>query len=339
MKILRCAVLLLSFSIPLAASESRLEIVREFVVPHSGPAYDVRWAADGALFLTLGRGGVVRWDPADASSPPTVVVPGGRDGFDFASRLATAPAHLVVAAPFAALGVKGLARGTPLVQSPMDVTVDVDARGTTYVVLGALRGSDGKPQESIIWRGQFGTKSALAPVASGRGAGAAMARCHFLETGAVRFMLDGSFVAFPGVEPGVYRYGPHGKLLQTWESGPLGVLDSCTLDDRRSAELAADPARRYAWLNGYRTVDEILPLKEAAGIVIRSVDDAGTRWEMVRLGFGGRKSRVEIPLRSASPLAHLKGDVRGNEVVLLVSEYSLPGAEPARSRLYLGRLR
>ena len=51
-------------------------------------------------------------------------------------------------------------------------------------------------------------------------------RCHFLNTGSVRFLRDGTLLVVPAVEQGMYLYERSGKLLKTWDMQPIGFSSS-----------------------------------------------------------------------------------------------------------------
>jgi hypothetical protein len=102
-----------------------------------------------------------------------------------------------------------------------------------------------------------------------------------------------------------------------------------------------DPDYRWGVINEMRIADEILSFPQGPGLVVRSAAPEGTVWELYLLLAGGSTVASRLPVTSASGLSHLRGDVRGDKVVLLVSEYGRPDLEqapPVRPRLIVAEL-
>jgi hypothetical protein len=210
--------------------------------------------------------------------------------------------------------------------------MDIDARGDTAAILGA----DSGPVQSleragtILWTGSLSKSLAdMRPVMKGRSkpGGKDMARCSILQTGAIRYMQDGSLVVVPGVEPGVYRYGADGKLLQTWDTEPLGIVDDCLIPENDLLLVARDFGERIKWYASRVIVDEVLPLRSGPALVLRRVEKGVTRWDLVTLPYKGKSERMALPLTMATPRAHVRGDVRGDQLLLLMWDAPLPGQE------------
>ena len=55
-----------------------------------------------------------------------------------------------------------------------------------------------------------------------------------------------------------------------------------------------------------------------------------TKWDMVRLanGAGGKAERVALPVTVPSPRGHVRGDILGKQLVLLVFDDPLPEQHP-----------
>lgn len=251
------------------------------------------------------------------------------------SRLAVGNTHIVTGSPFGGFGWMDI--GTTGVaekgQRSILTLMDLDARGDAVAVLGADSGEvQGLARDGVIaWIGSLSKNlQDMKPLMKGRSSpgGKDMARCGFLESGAIRFMRDGSLIILPGVEPGAYRYDASGKLLQTWDTKPFGIIDDCDVQPTQLALLGSDFGSRIAWLSSRVRVDEILPLANGAALLLRRVEGGVTRWELVTLPFRGKSQRVDLPISVPTPRGSVRGDVRGNEMALLVYDVPLPSEKP-----------
>ncbi len=318
-----------------AAGAMSLRHVKSVSLPETMITRDVRWASASEVYVSEGKRGVVRI-PLDSPSHGASVLPGGdRGGFPVSGRIAVGHKHLVVAASLGVVGWIPLDGTAQKIRYRALLTVmDIDAHGDTAAVLGADRGDllglarDG----TIAWIGSLSKGlSSMRPLMKGRSdpGGKDMARCSIFETGAIRFMTDGSLVVVPGVEPGIYRYSPSGKLMQTWDTEPLGIVDNCSIDDDELHLLARDFARRNEWFASRILLDDILPLPSGPGLLLRRVENGVTKWDLVVLRYGkGKPERIPVPLMMPTPRAHVRGDVRGNRIVLLAFDDALPGGNP-----------
>jgi hypothetical protein len=312
-----------------------MRVVSNASLSDSVVARDVRWAGPGEVYVSLGKRGAIR-TRVDSTVHFTPVMPAGEHGgFPITGRIAAAQKHLVVASPLGGVGWIPLATGGahPIGHRPLLSVMDIDARGDSVAVLGADSGNvQGLARDgTIAWVGSLSkSMNDMRPLMKGRSkpGGKDMARCSILETGAIRFMPDGSLIVVPGVEPGVFRYDAAGKLVQTWDSDPLGIIDDCWIPDRDLELVARDFGRRIDWLATKVTVDDILPLPGGPGLLLRRVEKGVTKWDLVRLPYQGRMERVALPVTMPHPRAHVRGDVRGNQVVLLAFEDPLPGQKP-----------
>ncbi len=301
---------------------------------------DVRWAGDSSVLIAAGKAGV--WEVfLKGGAAPEVVIPGGRGPgrFWLASRLARSATHLVVAPPVFSLAWRSEETAT-LREEPFDAIVDLDVFEDRFVVLGARKDGEGRfsTDGAIAWQGKLAAGlDDLDPIyysLSGPGA-KPMADCWILELGAVRFLRDGSFLVVPGVEPGLYWYDASGSLKRAWESEALGLDGACS---GTRPGLAANPEAQFAWVNQRRVLDDILPLPAGPGLLLRDVVDGVTRWHLKVLHPDGSITTGEVPVTSTTGQAHLRGDVRGSRVALLVVEYGRerPAATP---RLVIAEVR
>jgi hypothetical protein len=318
-----------------AAGAISLRHVKSASLPEAMVIRDVRWAGASEVYVSEGKRGVVRI-PIDSPSHGTSVLPGGdRGGFPVSGMIAVGQKDLLVAAHLGVVGWIPLDGTAQKIRYKTLLTVmDIDAHGDTAAVLGADRGDllglarDG----TIAWIGSLSKGlSQMRPLMKGRSepGGKDMARCGILETGAIRFMTDGSLVVVPGAEPGIYRYSAAGRLMQTWDTEPFGIVDNCSIDDEELHLLARDFARRNEWFASRIILDDILPFASGPGLLLRRVENGVTKWDLVVLPYGkGKPERIPVPLVMPTPRAHVRGDVRGNRIVLLAFDDPLPGQNP-----------
>lgn len=321
-----------------------LRILSERTLP-SAPfltAIDIRWASDQSVYLPAGRRGTFEV-PLTENGKIQEVIPGEAKagGFFFATRVAVSSQYLVAAASMYAVTWRKLTRPERS-EVAFDHIEDVDVFEDRLLVLAARRDdqSNYAPDGAIAWLGSLSKGlSDLKPVLYDRaGPGAkTFASCSNFEIGAVRFLKDGSFLVVPGVQPGAHLYDAAGKLIRTWDTGALGLDTDCaSLQHKQARRLAVDPAARVDWLNQRRTLDDILPLPQGPGLIVRSVHQERTRWELKILG--DEVVTYEIPVPSDRPLSHLRGDVRGNKIAFLLYEYDRSGFIKIPPRLILAEM-
>ena len=307
-------------------------------------AVDVRWSGDRSVYLASGKAGTFEV-PLGAAAQPRSLIAGNheRGGFWLSSRVAASPRYLVTAAPVFTLRWRPLPGGTDQ-EVFFDAILDLDLRDDRLLVLGALKDEKERfaPDGAIAWIGSLGRKLAdRKPVHySAYGAGARpLAHCGPFDMGAARFLADGSFVIVPGVEPGAFLYDPSGKLVRTWDTRAIGLdtEDCADLSEELQARLAAVPEPRWAWLNRRRILDDILPLPQGPGLLVRSVSEGRVRWDLQVLTPGGSIASYAVPVSSPSDLAHLSGDVRDGRMILLLSAIGRHGPE-VPPRLILAEL-
>lgn len=318
-----------------ATAALKFRTVSSATLPGGVIARDVRWAGPKEVYVGLGRRGVVRTRVDSTVNGIPVMPAADRGGLPTSGLVAAGERHL-----FAASQMGRTIGWVPLASTPRKVEqktfvaiMDIDARDDTAAVLGADSGplqglaADG----AIAWVGSFSKgMSDMRPIMKGRSnpGGKDMARCSILETGAIRFMQDGSLVVVPGAEPGVYRYSRGGKLVQTWDTDPLGIVDDCHLNENELLLIARDFGQRMEWYASRVIVDEILPLVSGPALLLRRVEKGVTKWDVVTLPYRGRSQRIALPVTLPTPRGHVRGDVRGDLLVLLLFEDPLPGQKP-----------
>jgi hypothetical protein len=211
-------------------------------------------------------------------------------------------------------------------QQPVNIVEDVDLRGDRILLLG--EGTSGSIRESrggIAFLGTitptglkdykpflFDVKGAMVP---------SLDHCSGVGVGAVRFLSDGSYVVIPGFQPGAYLYDAGGKLVREWTAAETSLTTDCSsMTEAESDRLLSSIANGTAWLNDRRVLDDILPLPEGPGLLVRfQGPDRRIHWELRVLRAAGGIVTYPVPLVGERPLDRLHGDVRGSKAVLLKS--------------------
>ena len=303
-----------------------LRVITERGLPESlKRANDVRWAGPETALLAVSLTGAVELALDPARNEFQILTPDGHGSQEIwlTSRLGVSESYMAVAGPVFSLGWKPRASSALAGKVDIEDIEDVDVWADRVAVLGLRRGEEQMiaPDGAVAWTGSFALGLAdLDPIhfsSAGRGA-RPFDICANFELGGVRFLPDGSLIVVPGAEPGIYLYSSQGKLLHTWQSEPLGLDALCDFDDAQRDLMSEVPLARWAWINRFRTVDEVLPFPQGPGLVIRYVTESGTRWEIKVLRKGAPALTWKLPITSRSNDARLRGDVRGDRVLILL---------------------
>jgi len=303
-------------------------------------ALDVRWSDDHSVVVNGAIGGAYS---LDVDAPPPVearTIPLATDAGPFAYpiRLALSKEWLAAASTHGELAWRRRSDNV-MKTKPFGVVSDIDVFQDRILILGGQRDEKKKwsPDGAIAWTATLGRNlSDMKPVlfANDGPATKLMGYCDFLDMGAVRYLADGSFIVVPGVQPGILQYDKAGKLVKTWPS--TAFEDHCTMTLESATFLRTHPAERVAWTNRKRIVDDVVALPSGPAVVVRFVDGSTTSWELVPVAGG---AAIPIPLKGSAQ-AHLKIDVRGNRLALLVTELGFVGApQLAPPRLALATIR
>jgi len=258
-----------------------------------------------------------------------------------ASRIGSSQDFLAGAPEAFAVGWKRLPNGV-LETAPFEVVADLDVWRDRMVVLGARKDDRQRfaPDGAIAWVGSlskgFRDLKVVRTSIFGPGAMGSMDACGSFEMSGARFLPDGRFVVVPGSEPGIFLYDAAGKLLRTWETGPLGIDTDCRMKEEQRLNLLADLPARVAWLNQRQTLDEIIPFSHGFGLAVRSFSNGVTRWRLVVLSEDGKVSSLDLPFSCPSTTGRLRADVRGDRIAFLVTADD--PASPAPRRLVLTTL-
>lgn len=317
-----------------------VEVVGEWVLSEEplSAAIEVRWASPDALWLGLGRKGVLKVRPGEnglaVAETPAIRGCDGSGCFAFSTRLANSSRFLLVGSPIH--GYKWLDRRNGVLQQPpasavVPHVVDLDLYSGRALILGSRWGDEEEggrssfsPDGAIAWEVDLGVdRPHLRPVfhsSSGPGA-ETMNNCGIFELGGVRYLDDGGYVLVPGSEPGVYHYGADGKLLRTWDSEALGIDADCRMTvEKRDRWSASIYLRNVEWMNRRRIVDEVLALPGGAGVVVREVVGGETHWSLLLLQKNGAVRNIPLPLSSPSPFARLSGDAHADRLAFVVED-------------------
>lgn len=339
----RAAVLAIFSVLVLSARASDWKVTRSKKLPvELRWAQDVRWSSETAALLTAGKNGAFEWNFAGTPPPRRIVAGGGSEGFWFSSRLAASAKHLVVAAPLNSLMLWDRTTNRKVVEKAFSILMDVDMHGDRVAILGADYDAKGKfaPEGAIVWSGTLRDRTVrFEPLILGKdGPGAkSMAQCHYLELGAIRFSGDGRLLVLPGIEPGLFEYDPKGRLLHTWPTKDLGIVDRCSINEKQFQAMSAHPEPRWAWLAARRTAEELVILSSGPALIVRSVDmsrntSRNTSWDLVEFVKNSQTRTTRLPISSKSSLSHLRADVdaKGRLLILRLEYGQLnePPTEP-----------
>ncbi|MDP9122145.1 MAG: hypothetical protein M3O15_12405 [Acidobacteriota bacterium] len=319
---------------PALSEPPALRIVSDRTLPPAlEEASDIRWASDRTVYLPLAKYGTVEAS-VDASGPPPRERVGGSltvGGWTLSSWVGASPAYLVVAGHFFGLTWRSLDR--PLrKEAAFNQIQDIDVSGSRLLVLGTRSDehiADVRkryaPDGTIAWIGSLDKDlSDLRPVLADTGGPGAptFSACGSFEMGAIRFLPGGSFIVVPGIQPGAHLYDAQAKLIRVWDTVSLGLDSDCAgLVGKEAARLAVDFDARVAWLNRRRTLDEILPLPQGPGLVVRTVVDGRPRWQLKVLTGSGGVTTYAIPIAPESARSHLRGDTHGGKIAFLLTSW------------------
>jgi hypothetical protein len=322
----------------LGATSPGIKILSDRTFPHE-PQFltDIRWAADDTLYVGAARDGVLRlpFEPAWGRPSAVLSTTTGHRNVWGASRIGISQDYLAGAPEAFAVGWKRLPDG-PFETEAFAGIVDLDVWRDRLVLLGVRRDEQGRfaPDGAIAWVGSLskGLKDLKAVRYSvfGPGVHGSMDSCGPFEIGGARFLADGRFVVVPGSEPGVFLYDAAGKLLRTWETGPLGLDTDCRMKEEQRHQLLADLQARTEWINQRRTLDEIVPLPHGFGLAVRSFTGGAARWRLVVLEEKGKVSSLDLPFTCPAPTCELSADVRGDRIAFLVAPADPSSEVPRR---------
>jgi hypothetical protein len=319
-----------------SSSPRELRLLSRVSLPtaHS-PATDIRWASDDSVYVAWESDGVAEVSLAGAKR--RVLIPDLKTlgGIDHYSHLAVSADALVVGSQlhsFVWRPLKADAGGHFEVHhQPFRETQDLDLAGDRILLLGHEKHEETySPKGEIAWVGSLSGKLAdLAPVLhDAGGAGAPHYRnCGSYRVGAVRFLGNGTYVVAPGFQDGVQLLDASGRPVQSWTSAQVG-LDShvgcATMSAEEEKKYRVDDNYLLHWIKSHHILDDILPLPQGPGLLVRSWGtDGEAHWALKILQSDGIKTYA-LPITGSRPFDRLHGDVRNGRIVLLLSNSGYP---------------
>lgn len=304
---------------------------------------DIRWATDSSVYISSYFAGVLRVSTTSGVSTRAAFAQPGRTCPSCAN-LGLSSSYMVTSFPVYELAWKRLDQ-PQIHRSMFDAIIDLDVHGNHLLMLGSrTEGEKWAPDGAIAWMGSLdrNLKDLRPGLYSSQGARAmTVARCGFLEPGAVRFFSDGSFVVVPGVEPDVYLYDRTGKLVHTWQTAGLKVFDRCELPEPQVNALSADPEQRARWRAKRAMIDDVLATPAGPALLVHEIRGGSAHWTMIILRRNGPPQKIALPFTSRSGVSSVRADVRGNRIAFLIrtSGEWRPNTKPTPARLIVAELR
>lgn len=212
---------------------------------------------------------------------------------------------------------------------------DIDAAGNKVAIAGLHRDDSGElaTEHGFLWMGTTEPKVNFSPVMPFRNL-QTIVNCAGFDLDSVRFLSDGSLLMVAGAEPGVFLYGPDGRLKRTWPGDAIGLSSGCDMSRDQAGLLATNPEARQQWINRHVVVDEILDLPDGPALAVRSISEGRTQWNLVQLSATKIKRR-RLPFDAVSPWAHLSADRRGDRLALLIADRAPGQSKDAAARLII----
>jgi hypothetical protein len=307
---------------------------------------DIRWANDDSVYVSWDRDGVLEVGLDGARRRELVPNLKELGGLQHYSQLAVSPTSLAVASKnwtFAWRSLLAKANGEVVfAKRKIPVTNDFDLQGDRVLLMGIskpvlppgvrdgwLNAYSAQLRGAVAWVGTLSAQfQDFQPVLFDVGGAGApnYLHCYAEDIGAVRFLADGSFVIVPGFQDGVNLYDPSGKLVRSWTNAQVGLdthLTCALMTDEEKVKLGGEAYWGH-WLNSHHLVDDILPLPQGPGLLVRSWGpDDQAHWTLKVLLPEGIET-YQVPIVGRRPPDRLRGDVRNGKVVLLLSASGFP---------------
>ncbi len=315
----------------LAQKPVELVVVSRLAVPElrSIPR-DIRWAGTKTVYVAWSTDGVKELGLDGRLG--YAVVPSLRDllMIDDYRRLAVGGGRLFVASQEKGMLWRDLAtgEGNHVLFHPVEQVREVmamDAQGDRFLLIGTPR-KGGKPQfGASAWLGSTKEGGAWQPLLADPDLTYTLA--NPLPMGAARFFPDGSCVIATGFQDEIVRFDRSGHRVRSWPASALGIdtmkaVAAMTQDD--ADRMARSLPVLAAFLASHRIIDDVLPLPEGPGILVRSVGAGGSvHWALKVLRSDG-VATYGVPIVGKGPYERMHGDVRDGRIVLLRSNSGFP---------------
>ncbi len=308
--------------------------------PASSIATDLRWDGPDSVFVSWESGGVAEVG-LDGTKRHALVPDKQTLGLlKHYDHLAVSSGKLAVASLNWEIAWRALTDnlgGKVRFQSrDIPITLDFDLQNDKVVLLGLARHKkennppEFNPQGDVAWIGTLSSGLRdLKPVlydSGGRGA-PHLDRCDSYPIGAVRFLADGSFVVAPGFQDGIHLFDSQGRKVRSWTSEQIGV-DAQTIcgqmSEAEAKEFGSEGDFFERWLNSHHSIDDVLPLPQGPGVLVRSWGaDGQAHWMLKVLQADGIKT-YSVPVTGHRPFDRLRGDVRDGRIAFLLSNSAYP---------------
>jgi hypothetical protein len=344
---------------PAPSPAPALHVLAEYEVPSTpSVATNVRWATESTVYLTRFADGVSQVALDERLTRVRSLVPDKKTlgvRFSSFSKLAVSSTYIGASSSLADFLYRPVATqsdGTfSLIKLRVGIAYAFDLSGNRLLFLGDLvPNTEQQDSAGVAWIGPLSATprkdlhpvlADLAGVSAASPATPALIKCAELHLGAVRFLPDGSFLVVPGFQAGVHLYSPSAQLERTWENQAVGLdaPDCLGVSPEQERRFGTVVRSRFDFLNEHRVLDEILPLPQGPALLVRFAEQGRVHWTLKLLTAGGSVTTYDVPFTGSLPSDRLRGDVRGNKIVLLRVGYSFEkGAPDPSGRLFLAEL-
>jgi hypothetical protein len=300
--------------------------------PAQSVATDIRWAGDSSVYISWDRDGVAEIGLDGVRRRGLVPNLKTLGDIDHYTHLAISPSTLVIASQLWETVWRPL-QGNPggevtFQRHEIPIVEDIDVAGDRILLLGLAKHEHGArdiaPDGAVAWVGTLsGKMEDFKPVLYDLGGPGAPNYFHCRDSpmGAVRFLADGSFIVAPGFQNGIHLFKAGGKRVRSWTNEQVGIdthPDCPNMSEEADKQFRME-AGRIRWFNGHHILDDILPLPQGPGLLVRSWGkDGQVHWTLKVLQAGGIKTYA-VPITGRLPVDRLHGDVRNGRIVLLRS--------------------
>lgn len=282
-------------------------------------ALDVAWdGANGLLIAT--EAGVHRYSLRDRTVEKIVPVTPLPDGLPYPEAIAS-DGTTVVATSFPSMGGYALRladRKRRFAMRERFVPLHAAVRGQRVCLL-ALQ--IGVRNNEAVWCGVLGQAWSKYKLVHRVSSGQKIFREAWSRFGgAIALGEDGSLTIATTAEPGVFRYAPDGKLVETsGRSFDELVMESMT-ELRTHCESDVQAAYRLV-LNTQPTIDDLVLTPRGPAIVVRIAEENRIRWELWWPRTDGREvPPTRFGIERIGPFGHLHCDARGTSLACVGSK-------------------